>query len=89
MSTGNMYVDSSDLELMHDAWLDPAWALATQIVGITFPNVQLPWYANVTSAKVLFTVDEVRERTTTAYAIPIHGEASANAAAPSGVDFDL
>eukprot|EP00966_Prymnesium_polylepis_P075420 1749610-Prymnesium_polylepis.1 len=74
MSTGNMYVDSSDLELMHDTWLDPTWALATQIVGITFPNVQLNGNSDVVSAKIVFTVDEVRERTTTAYAITIHGE---------------
>ena len=30
-TTGGMYLDSSDLELMHDTWLDPEWASAEQV----------------------------------------------------------
>eukprot|EP00966_Prymnesium_polylepis_P202706 4696307-Prymnesium_polylepis.1 len=84
-----MYLDSSDIELMHDTWITPEWSEAEQVVGITFPGVDVPPWAQITSARVLFVVDEVRERVTTSFSIVIHGEAAANAALPSESSYDL
>ena len=55
-ASGIMYLDSSDIELMHDTWITPAWAEAEQVVGITFPDVGVPPWAQVTSARVLLCV---------------------------------
>ena len=51
---GTMYLDSSDLELMHDG------ADSEQIVAIVFPSVTIASGAMVTAAQVMFLVDEVR-----------------------------
>jgi hypothetical protein len=51
---GTMYLDSSDLELMHDG------ADSQQIVGIVFPSVELSADSILVWSGVVFAVDEVR-----------------------------
>jgi hypothetical protein len=69
-STGYMYIDSSDLELVYD--------INTQKVGIRFVNVNIPKGAVITKAYLQFKVDEISSATTP---LTILGEASSNAAA--------
>jgi hypothetical protein len=75
---GTMYLDSSDLELMHDG------ADSEQIVAIVFPSVTIASGAMVTAAQVMFLVDEVRpDQSDVDVTINIYGELSGNPAAPS------
>merc|ERR550514_1427986 len=61
-----------------------------QVVGITFPSVDLPPGALMLSANVLFDVDEVRPgQSDQSVTVSIYGEANVNAAAPSTTAFDL
>ena len=69
-STGSMYIDSSDLELIFDS--------NTQIVGLRFKGVNIPKNATILNAYIQFKVDEVTSVATT---LTIQGEASPNAAA--------
>jgi type IV pilus assembly protein PilY1 len=80
---GTMYLDSSDLELMHDG------EDTQQIVGVVFPGVTVPQGSSVTRASVVFEVDEVRPGQSDAdVTISIYGEAGP-AAAISTANFDL
>lgn len=47
---GNMYMDSSDLELVDDG--------GVQAVGLRFLNVEIPQGASINEAYIVFTVDE-------------------------------
>ncbi len=80
--SGVMNLASSDLELMHDG--------EEQVVGIVFPSVNVPPGASITSAQVLFDIDEVRPgQSDLPVTITIYGEASPAANAISTEDFDL
>jgi hypothetical protein len=84
ITAGTMYLDSSDLELMHDG------ADSKQIVGITFPSVPLGKSSSAVYAAVLFDVDEVRPgQSDQDVTISIYGELNANSAAPTTTEFDL
>jgi len=74
-STGWMYLDSTDLELVYDG--------NNQIVGIRFKGVNIPKDANITNAYIKFVVDET---TTSATTLSIRGEANPNAAAFTAAD---
>jgi hypothetical protein len=50
---GNMYLDSSDLELINDP------SRSDQIVGMRFQNIQIPRGATITSATIEFETDEI------------------------------
>ncbi len=52
---GNMYLNSSDLELVYDRSYT-----GNQIIGLRFTNIFLPPGATITNAYVQFTTDEVR-----------------------------
>ncbi|MEP7136823.1 MAG: family 16 glycosylhydrolase [Chloroflexota bacterium] len=69
-STGYMYIDSSDLELVYD--------VNNQVVGMRFVNVTIPKGAVITNAYLQFKVDETSSTTTP---LTIRGEASPNAVA--------
>ena len=69
-STGNMYINSSDLELVYDK--------SNQVVGIRFSNVNIPKDVTITNAYLQFKVDETSSKATTLF---IQGEASSNAVA--------
>lgn len=96
---GTMYIDSSDLELMHDG--DGEGSDETeQVVGIRFENVNIPNGAVVSRAAVNFLVDEVHDSTDTSHrhcagctamrvVIAIYGEAADNSAPISDTAFDL
>eukprot|EP00966_Prymnesium_polylepis_P204464 4736878-Prymnesium_polylepis.1 len=64
LSTGLMYVTSSDLELVHDEWLagynQSQRAGMEQLVAVVFPMVDIPAGATVESARCLFVIDEVK-----------------------------
>jgi|GEM_PF-1973088 len=58
-SSGNMYLNSTDLELIRDDWRGEE-----QIVGIRFLNVSVPKGATITNAFIEFTTDETDWETT-------------------------
>ena len=69
-STGSMYVNSSDLELVYDG--------SNQIVGMWFGGVNIPKGATITNAYLQFKVDETSAEASN---FSIQGEASSNALA--------
>ncbi len=69
-STGSMYVNSSDLELVYDG--------SNQVVGMRFRGVSVPKGATITNAYLQFKVDETSSNVTM---ISIQGEAKSNALA--------
>ena len=81
--SGAMYLDSSDLELVHDG-------ADQQVVMVVFPNVEIPAGATIASASVIFDVDEVRPGQSDAdVTIALYGERTGNAAAPSDASSDI
>jgi alkaline phosphatase len=70
-SSGTMYLNSSDLELVEDAGYQ-----GLQLVGMRFPNVAVPRGATITHAYIEFTVDEVDSVPTSVY---IRGQAADHA----------
>ena len=82
MVTGEMDLDSSDLELMHDDDDE-------QLVAIVFPNVMINAGANVTQAVIYFAIDEVNEVSSQDVTISIFGELSPNPQQPSENNYDL
>ena len=94
LSTGAMYLDSSDLELAHDTWLvnynETLRPDSEQLVGVVFPLVGVPPGATIKSARCVFVIDEVNPPASTSEeSLIIYGESSGNAAAPSGSLGDL
>jgi hypothetical protein len=69
-STGSMYINSSDLELIYDS--------NAQVVGLRFRGVNIPRKATILDAYIQFKVDESTSDST---ALTIQGEASPNATA--------
>ena len=69
-STGSMYINSSDLELVYDG--------SNQIVGMRFSGVSVPKGATITNAYIQFKVDEATSGFTK---VSIQGEAKPNALA--------
>ena len=79
---GVSYLESSDLEVVHDAWDDAG----NQAVGLRFVTVNLPQGVTINSAYVQFKVDETGSQAT---AITIRGQ-DADLAAPFQVsDYNL
>jgi hypothetical protein len=70
VSNGEMYLDSSDLELVNDSGY---WGL--QEVGIRFQGVAIPQGATITSAVIEFTTDDTDSVSTS---LIIHGQAADN-----------
>jgi hypothetical protein len=68
-STGKMYLNSNDLELVYDG--------NNQVVGIRFSKVNIPKGATITNAYIQFSVDEASSQAT---ALSIQGEANPNSA---------
>jgi ELWxxDGT repeat protein len=58
-SPGQMYLDSTDLELVADGQ-----SRGDQVVGIRFTNVDIPANAQILEAQLTFTADEASQRTT-------------------------
>jgi len=67
-STGRMYIDSSDLELVYNG--------NNQVVGIRFSKVNIPQGATITNAYLQFAVDQTSSQAAT---LLIQGEANPNA----------
>lgn len=81
--SGQMYLTSSDYELMHES------DGSEQVVLITFPNVDAPVTASVTNAYILFDVDEVRPgRSDAPVTVAIYGQPGA-AAPPAATANDI
>ena len=86
VTTGAMYLTSSDYEIMHDGSGDAN----EQVVGVIFPSVGVPSGAFITEARVIFDVDEVRPgQSDKSVTVNIYGEANTNPAAPSNTASDL
>ena len=84
VTSGTMYLTSSDLELMHDG-------SSQQVVGIIFPAVLLTSAdaATLTGTHLVFDVDEVRAQSAGDVTVRIFGELSASPAAYSSTLFDI
>ncbi|MBF0590232.1 MAG: VWA domain-containing protein, partial [Magnetococcales bacterium] len=65
---GSMRMDSSDLELVEDS--------GTQIVGLRFPDLNIPQGATILDARVAFEIDRYRDQDTN---LSIQGQAVDNA----------
>lgn len=78
VSSGSMYMNSSDLELGEDG--------SPQIVGMRFRNITVPKGAKIVSAYIEFTTDEKDSGTTN---LTIKGEASDDASGFSSSDYEL
>lgn len=70
VSSGSMYVNSSDLELVNDDGTD-------QTVGIRFTNINIPKGAAIANAYIQFAVDETTYHDTTS--VNFYGQAIDNA----------
>jgi len=79
LSSGSMYITSSDLELTRDSSRE-------QEVGMRFTNIQIPQAANINSAFIQFTVDEVDTETTN---LVFHGHDTDDAPSFSSTAFDI
>ena len=105
VGTGAMYLTSSDYEVWRlfpstqylrfvasdkACWSQIMHDGGEQVVGITFPSVNIPQGDIVTSAYVLFDVDEVRPGQSDATtSVSIYGEANTASAAPTTTANDL
>ena len=69
-SGGNMYLNSSDLELVYDTS-----TTGNQYVGLRFNNVNVPTGKTITNAYIQFTVDEKNSGTTN---LTVKGQAADN-----------
>lgn len=65
-----VYLDSTDLELVHDA--------SSQKIGLRFTGINIPQNATITNAYIRFKVDETSSETVN---LKIQGEAASNALA--------
>lgn len=72
-TVGEMYLNSSDLELVRDGS-----SRGNQLVGMIFRNLNIPQGATITSAYIQFTTDETNSGTTN---LIIRGQATNNASA--------
>jgi hypothetical protein len=66
-SDGDMYINSSDLELVYDG--------SNQVVGLRFTGVDIPKGSSIINAYIQFKVDETQSEATT---LTIQGEAANN-----------
>ena len=76
--SGDMYLSSSDLELVRDS--------SNQIVGIRFQNISIPQGSSITNAYIVFTVDEETSESTS---LSIWGEKRSNTSIFSNSDDDI
>lgn len=82
-NNGNMYMDSSDLELAWDGDTE-------QMIGLRFNEINVPAGAKVAEAYVLFTVDETKSsKNVNPFNLDIVGEKVANSAAFEAVENNL
>ncbi|HID38066.1 MAG TPA: T9SS type A sorting domain-containing protein [Calditrichaeota bacterium] len=80
-SGGNVYINSSDLELVYDNSTTD-----NQFVGLRFSGIDVPQGASITKAYIQFTVDETDAGSAS---LTIKGQNSDNASAFSTNDFDI
>ena len=79
LSNGDMYMNSSDLELIADG-------SKQQLVGMRFTNIDVPQGATITSAYIQFKVDETNSGSTS---LTFRGQDAGNAASFSTSDYNL
>jgi hypothetical protein len=79
LSTGDMYTDSSDLEIGYDGSKE-------QLVGLRFTDINVPNGANVTRAYLEFVADEIDTALTNAN---IYAVAEDNVSAFTSIDYNL
>jgi hypothetical protein len=79
---GAMYTNSSDLELVYDAFAGQN----NQTVGIRFNNVLVPANVEILNAYIQFTADETSSEDTT---VTLKGEKTGNSATFTDINFDI
>ncbi len=79
LANGDMYMNSSDIELVYDQGGD-------QLVGLRFTNVEVPHDADIESAYIQFTTDETGSSPTE---LTIRAEDTGSASRFDSADFDL
>lgn len=77
-TSGKMYLNSSDLELIEDK--------STQTVGMRFSGVEIPANATISKAYIQFTTDESSTGNTQ---LTIHGEDTGNASRFNSSNYDI
>lgn len=84
VQTGEMLLDSSDYELMHEVGKE-------QIVGIVFPKVSIDpkMVSRIQSINVLFDIKKIKPASMLPIYVSIHGELNPNAAKPSLNQYDI
>ena len=82
MSDGDMYRDSSDLEMADDS----SYAGGLQLIGLRFQGVNIPPGATINSAYIEFYADGNHNRNTS---LVIYGEDSGDADAFGSANFDV
>ena len=82
LSSGAMYLDSSDLELCEDEGVQ-------QLVAVRIPRAGLPAGATLISARLLFIIDEVHDASQAAIIVAIRAQASASSAGFSSLPYDV
>lgn len=83
-TTGDMYDDSSDLEMSFDDWTQ---VNDNQLIGIRFSSVTVPTNATVVRAYIQFQVDE--DKMSDPCNLEIHVEDNVNPATYSTTPFDI
>ncbi|UII32648.1 fibronectin type III domain-containing protein [Fulvivirga ulvae] len=81
-SSGSMYLNSSDLELVYDSHM----SAGNQRIGLRFTNVTIPQGATIEKAYVQFTVDETAN---TSGSKTIYGEATDHSGAFTSGSFNI
>lgn len=81
-SDGNMYLDSSDLELVYDSYVG-----GDQTIGIRFNNVDLDSSATIVNAYIQFTVNENTDMNPCA--LMIYAQAADNAPEFTSTAYDI
>ncbi len=74
LANGRMYLDSSDLDLIHGSYR--GGKRYDQVVGMRFTDIRIPQGTRIKKAYLQFTVDEVSTGPT---ALTIHAELAGNA----------
>jgi PKD repeat protein len=81
-AAGVMYLTSTDIELVYDTYN----SAGNQTVGLRFLNMGIPAGANIQTAYIQFTTDEV---TSGACTLTLKGEASDHSAVFAGANFNV
>jgi len=87
LSNGDVNRTSSDLELTDSS--STYYSSREQLIGIRFNNIDIPSNATITSAKIIFTIDERKSRADDPLNVNIFAEANADPTQFGSGDYNL